>query len=105
MRGVANVACEEPRLPPRRLDRAVAPEPPVESKDCEHEQHEQEAEEGERRPRVERADRGYDGVSGKGAAAAIVQLVLRTVRSIGAVRIQARVAGRGAIARIRTGVE
>src|SRR2546430_1633517 len=106
VRGISNVAREKPRLAPRRFDRTVAPEAPVEPRDREREQNEQEAEEDEGRTRIDGAHRGHHGVSAEPAAiTAAVQLVLGTVRTVGVVRTQAGVPGGAAVARIRTGVE
>src|SRR5438874_12247922 len=103
MRRMTDVAREEPSLPPRRLDRTVSPETPVEPGDRGHEQEEEETEERERRARIDRANSGHDAVAAEPTRAVVlIQLVLGAVRSTcRIVRVGARVAGTGAVAGTR----
>src|SRR6266511_2786315 len=100
MRRIPDVAREKPRLSPRRLDRTVPAEAPVESRDRERKQEEQEAEEGEDGTRIERAHRGHDAVAAETTGPVVlIQEVVGMVRAaIGVVRIGTRVAARGTIA-------
>src|SRR5205807_9969465 len=54
IRRMTDVAREEARLSPRRLDGSVVAEPPVEAHDGEHEEKQQESEERECGARIER---------------------------------------------------